>query len=266
MQVNPNTLGYKCISLLAIITAKENESKAKEYLKSKPYVAAILGPFAAYNFSSLVVLSSIQELSLIQEKVEASPLIRHVDTLIWAEVVNIDHAENLVIKPFTDKNEQKPTTINLEETRIDETDRQIAKTLSQNSRTPFRKIAEKLNISTKTVIQRYKKLRGNVLTLSTITVDLNKLGYKAAAHVFIKLANKSKAPEIQAQLLQIPNLIVTVRFIGPYDLFAIVVLADFEELFKITDSIQRIQGVEKAEPFLNPADPAWPLNLFASLL
>jgi Lrp/AsnC family transcriptional regulator for asnA, asnC and gidA len=150
--------------------------------------------------------------------------------------------------------------------RIDETDRKIATILSQNSRTPFRKIAQQLNVSTKNVIQRYKRLRENLLTLSTITVDLNKLGYKAMANVFVKAANRSKTSEIHAQMLQIPNLIVAIRLLGAYDLYAAIVLTDFEELFNAQEQIRRIQHIEKTDIFLTPNVPEWPLNLFPSLL
>ena len=54
---------------------------------------------------------------------------------------------------------QKPIAANLKKVKLDETDIQIAKILTQKSRTPFIKIAEDLNISTKKVIQRYSKLK-----------------------------------------------------------------------------------------------------------
>ena len=146
MQVNPHSLGYKCISTIGVITAIENERKVREFLKSKLYISRILGTYGKYNIGTIVVLYSIQELSEVIEDLEANPLIKRVDSLIWTEAVSMDHTENLIIKPFTDKNEQKatqrPATINFEETKIDETNRQIAKILSHNSRTPFRQIAE----------------------------------------------------------------------------------------------------------------------------
>jgi Lrp/AsnC family transcriptional regulator for asnA, asnC and gidA len=273
MLVNPHSLGYKYISDLGITTAIENENEVIEFLKNKPYISHIVGPLGKYNFWAKVALHDIQKLAGILEDLESNPYIKHVDALIWVEAINIEHAENLVIKPFTSENEQNPiqkiaSTTNLEETqiKIDEIDRKIAIILSQNSRTPFMKIAQQLGISTKNVIQKYKRLRGTVLTLSTIIVDLNKLGYNAMANLFVKVANRSKMPEIHAQMLQIPNLIVAIRLIGPYDLYATIVLADFEELFKVTEQIRRIQGIEKTETFLTPLVPVWPLNLFSSLL
>jgi len=159
-----------------------------------------------------------------------------------------------------------PAELKQTQIQIDETDRKIARILVQKARTPFRKIAEQLGISTKNVIERYKKLKGNLFTLSTITVDLNKLGYCAGAFLVIKLANKSKIAEVETQLLKTPNLIVLVKYIGAYDMFAHVVFEDFQEYFKIIDSIYRIQNIDRLDIFLVPSFKVWPANVFAHLL
>jgi Lrp/AsnC family transcriptional regulator for asnA, asnC and gidA len=271
MLVNPHSLGYKYIIDVGIVTAIDNEKEVMEFLKNKPYIRHVVGPFGKYNFWTKVALHDVKKLAGILEDIESNSHIEHADALIWAEAVNIEHVENLVIKPFTNNNEQKPahthSSINLfEETQIDETNRKIAAILSQNSRTPFSAIAEQLGISTKNVIQRYQRLRENVLTHSTITVDLRKLGYNAFAHMFVRVANRSKIPEICAQMLQIPNLIAMIRLLGAYDLYTCIVLTDFEELFKLTEQIRIIQGIDRTETFLSPIFPAWPLHLFPSLL
>jgi DNA-binding Lrp family transcriptional regulator len=277
MLVNPHSLGYQYISDLGITTAVENEKDVMKFLTRKPYISHIVGPLGKYNIWAKVALHNTQELTEILEDIETNRYIKSVDALIWVEAVNIEYPENLVINPFstdpkqkTIKNEQKATQRiqknNTEKTEIDETDRKIAIILSENSRKPFRKIAEQLDISTKNVIQRYKRLRENVLTLSAIAVDPNKLGYTTMANVFVKAANRSKMSEIQAQMLQIPNLIVAIRLIGAYDLYAAIFFADFQAFFNAQECIRRIQDIEKTEIFLTPIVPVWPLNLFPSLL
>jgi len=266
IQVNPHSLGYRCICNIGVITSIDDERKVIDFLQNKPYVSRTLRNFWKYNCGIIVALPSIENLSEIIADLEINPLIKHVDALIWAEAVNTAHTENVVVKPFDDKNEQAPIPISFEEAQIDETDRKIAKILTHNSRKPFRKVAEQLEISTKNVIQRYKRLREDVLTLSSITVDLKKLGYIAMAHIFIKVSKRSTMSEIYAQILQIPNLLVALRCIGPCDLYVIVALADFEELFKVNEHIRRIQNIEQADIALRPAFPAWPLNMFDTLL
>ena len=144
----------------------------------------------------------------MEQDLEDNTLIKHVDSLILVDDVAIEHPENLIIKPLSGKMEFNPKPIATKgaETQVDETDRKIAKILSLNSRTPFRRIAKHLDISVNNAIGRYQKLRGNVSTLSTITVNLNKLGFKGGAYLFIKLENKGKASVVATELLKIQNL------------------------------------------------------------
>jgi Lrp/AsnC family transcriptional regulator for asnA, asnC and gidA len=269
MQVNPQSLGYKCISDIGILTSLEDEKKVIEFLQSKSYIQHIMGLCWKHNITVKVALTDMQELAAILEDLESNPFIKEVEAMIWAEVVRIDHPENLLINS-SKENQLQPILHNYSSTKnpiiLDEIDRKIAKILSQRSRTTFRKIAEQTGVSTKNVIQRYRKLRGTVLTQSTITVDLKKLGYNASAGVFVKVANKSKMPEVYTQILKIPNLLVALRLIGPFDMFIVVALQDFQELFNLKNKIRGMQGVEKTETQLNPCGQSYPLNLFNTLL
>jgi DNA-binding Lrp family transcriptional regulator len=150
--------------------------------------------------------------------------------------------------------------------KFDEIDIKIATILSKHSRIPFRQIAQELDLSTKTIIQRYNKLRLNLLTRSTITLDLSKLGYRALANIYMKVANRSKMNEIYSKLLEIPNVIVIIRLIGTYDLYVALVVENFESLFEARTKMEEISGLETQDFFMHPAPTSWPLNLFPALL
>jgi Lrp/AsnC family transcriptional regulator for asnA, asnC and gidA len=216
-------------------------------------------------------LHDFEELPEAMRDIEDNLSIKHANDFVWNKTSGLDHPENLVLTSSMIRAEEeslsRPSTTNLEKVKIDEKDRQIARILSQNARTPFIKIAKELNISTKNVIQRYNKLRGSVLSSSTITVNLKKLGYNAAAHILIKGVKSSKTPEIYAKLLQIPNLITIMEVFGvECNLFPIVALRDYEDLFKLKEQIGKIQNIEQLDIILAKPYYAWPLNLFASLL
>ena len=273
MQVNPHSLGYQYVSDLGITTDIEKEAEVKEFFNTKPYLAHTVGPLGKYNFWTKVVLSDIKELNSIIEDLEAHPSIRRVDAFTWSEAVYMDHAENLVIPPLSEKGyaefrAQRGLVDSgcFEKVELDAKDLEIVKVLSAHSRIPFRKIAQSLGISTKNVIQRYRRLRKSVLVRSSITVDLRKLGYAAWAHLLIKVENRSKVGEICGQLLALRNLIVLIRYIGVYDLYATVVVADFEDLFEVTERIRRIRAVEQTDVYVSPIFPRWPFNLFTFLL
>ena len=270
MLVNPHSLGYKCIANLGITTAVGNENEVTEFLKGKLQTAVVFGSLPKYSVFAVVVLNNMQELAAIIEDLEAYPKVKRVESMIWAEAVHMEHFENLAFEPvgrIVEKDSFKaPKAVSIEEVQIDEIDRQIARILSRNARMSFNRIAAQLGISTKNVIQRYRKLRGTVLTHSTINVDLRKLGYCAFAFIFIKVANRGKMPEIYSQLLRIPNMAVAVRLLGPYDLNVDLFVRDFEELFEATEQIRRIPGIELTDTYLTPTWPEWPPNLFSSLL
>jgi DNA-binding Lrp family transcriptional regulator len=271
MQVNPQSLGYKCICDIGILTGIEDETNVISFLESRPYIQYVIRVYGKYNLTTKVALTNMQELAAILEDLESYELIKQVDAMIWADVANTDHPENLVIN-FNNGSEKRQSTIQpaVAATKLpvemDALDRKIAKILAQHSRTTFRKIAEQTGISTKNVIQRYRRLRGSVLTLSTVTVNLKKLGYNAHAFAFVKVANKSKLQAIHNQLLSMPNMLAVTRLIGPYDLSLIVTLRDFQELFALKDELRKIPGIEDTELYLGPAMPVYPLNMFQTLL
>jgi len=270
MQVNPYRLGYKCVGNIGINTSPENEEAVIDFLKKKGTLAYPMESWGKYNIGLLVVKRNVEEWAAELRRLDSTPHIKLVDPLIWTDTTGMDHPENLKIKPLENKKqedaiEQTRTIINNEQMKIDEIDRQIAKILVHSSRTSFRKIAKQLHISTKNVIQRYKKLRENVLARSTITLDLKKLGYNGAAFIFLK-GERSKMSEISNKILSTPNILVFYRVIGSYDLVAIAVLEDFSSFISLQKEIRAIHGTEQVEFFITEIFPTWPANVFASLL
>ncbi len=266
--INPYSLGYKHIGLIGIITSKENEEKAVSFLRNKLNNPLIGRRFGSYTlWIPELAFHNLEEISKLQRELEACPVIRSADAIFLSENSLIpQHPENLVIKAFKGAIDYVPAVLDQKQIDMDELDREIAKILVENARTSFRKIAQQLGVSTKNVIERYKKLKGTVFTLSTLTVDLNKLGYHAGAFLTIKLANKSKAEEVEAQLLKMPNLIVLVKYIGAYDMFAHIVFEDFDDYFKMVGDIYRIPNIDRLDVFLVPSFPGWPANVYAHLL
>jgi Lrp/AsnC family transcriptional regulator, regulator for asnA, asnC and gidA len=269
--VNPHCLGFRHIIDLGIITSPENEENVATYLDSKPYMSEMVRHLGKFSFYGKVALRDLNKLSSIIEDLEANPKITRVEPLIWAQAINVEYPQNLIIKPLPYNKAHghvRPAIADLDQKpiQLDEIDRKIAMAVSKKARKPFRKIAGELGISTKTVIQRYKRLRENVLTHSTVVLDLNKLGYGAFGNLYIKVANRSKLTEIYNQLLKIPNVIVIIRLIGTYDLYVAVALENFDKMFETRSRLNKISGIEKRDVYITPMPPAWPFNLFPSLL
>ena len=83
----------------------------------------------------------------------------------------------------------------------------------------------------------------------------------------LKLENRNQTQQVLTAILQIPNVIVVSEYVtGDFDLFAIIALRDYSELFRLKEQLSTIQGIEKASMFLNEPFQSWPINLFSSLL
>lgn len=267
--VNPHALGYKYVVGLGITTAIENESEVKEFIKSRSDRPLTFGFLPKYNLFTVLVMNTMQELAAMIEALEANPKIKRVETMIWAEAAHLEHFENLCLSPSDSMEKRSPgwsSVVNVEEVKMDETDRKICRILANNARLPFKRIADQLGISTKNVIQRYNRLKGPVLTQSTVLVDLSKLGYVAFAFIFIRVANRGKMPEIYQKLLEIPNMVVALRLLGHYDINVDLFVRNFEDLFEATEKVRRIPGIEVVDIYLTPVWPDWPPNIFAPLI
>ena len=145
-------------------------------MESKPYISQVTSRSGKYSFYGKVALRNLDKLHEIIEDLEENQDIKKVEALIWSEAAYIEYPTNLVIGTdncIVNPQVSRPVKRNIL-VDLDETDRKMAKILANNSRTSFEEIAEKLQITPKTVARKYKKLRENLFTLSTITVDLKK--------------------------------------------------------------------------------------------
>ncbi|UCG44880.1 MAG: winged helix-turn-helix transcriptional regulator, partial [Candidatus Bathyarchaeota archaeon] len=89
---------------------------------------------------------------------------------------------------------------------LDETDREIMRYLTENSRTTFVDISKALNISDATVYNRVKRLmEEGVITKFTIEVDRAALGRRTRGFILISVAPGS-VKDVSKQLCEIRNV------------------------------------------------------------
>jgi Lrp/AsnC family transcriptional regulator, regulator for asnA, asnC and gidA len=271
MIVNPHSLGYTCIVNIGIITDDEDENKVIEFLKSKPYVIFVIAKFFdRVNIDANICLHEYQELHGKLKEIEANPLIKKLIVRFWLKTSNLNYPQNLVLTNLDNRRDiayRRNPEANFKKIEIDEIDRQIARILCQTSRKSFTKIAQELNISSKNVIQRYNKLKGSVLISSTITVDTKKLGYNARVHLRLEIKDKSKIPEVADKILKIPNVITVIELVGgDYDLFPVIVIKNWDELFRLKEQLAEIKDITKTTMLIGETFAAFPFNMFAALL
>ena len=149
---------------------------------------------------------------------------------------------------------------------MDEIDVKIAKILTNDARISFRKIAAQLGISTKKVINRYEKMRKDLLPHSSITLDLEKLGFVGQAIFQIKISYKNELDEISKKIVRTPNVIVAIKYYGEFEIMTIVPFESFKQIWRLNDEISKIDGIKELEILFDEAFNEWPLNLYSHLL
>ena len=273
MYLNPLSVGYESIAEVGItLTNLADREKVIERLRTKRHVI-IPGPaLGKYDIYGILLARKINELSEIVQSIDIKPCIKNLDVLIFADLWRSPwHPENLIIKLPEQKNmipRTNTSRMKFEQVPLEDTDIRILKALMENSRVGFNEIAEKLKISSANVIKRYHFLREkNVLNLSSVTLDLSKLGYNAIVDIYIKVENRSTMHEVESQLLQIPNLTFCAKYVGgAYDMRIAVIISDLNDFFGLRTRVYSIKSIQRAEFYLFGPTPPWPYDYISQTL
>lgn len=281
MQVNPYRLGLNCIGYLGLCVGTNKCEELNEILENEPYVFSTWNRWQKFNIGCFIATPNIQYFKKVTEKLNQYSCVKNTESFIHIGFLVGDHPENLIIRPKinieqSSSKEKKPVPLNLQNKsfivtpeleKIDKIDRTIAKTLSNNARTPFRYIAKKLVLSTSTVIKRYQILKKeNLFLRSTLSIDLRKLGYKANARINFSIKSGKDASKVRKELMNIPNLIVLTKTLKINEMFAIIPIRNIEEFFKIKALFHSIIGLELIQIRLGPLPAQWPHNFFSQIL
>ncbi|MGQ9479231.1 MAG: Lrp/AsnC family transcriptional regulator [Thermoproteota archaeon] len=132
------------------------------------------------------------------------------------------------------------------ETVMDEVDLKILRELIEDSRTSYRKLAEKLRIAPGTVLSRIRKMEKNgVLKKYTVNVDYHKLGYMVTSVTEVTVS-KGKLMEVEKKLAELPGVCVVYDVTGDVDAIVIGRFKSPEELSRFTKKILSLPNVERA--------------------
>ena len=134
--------------------------------------------------------------------------------------------------------------------KIDEVDLQIIKYLNEDGRTPFSQIAQRLDVSTGMIRQRYHRLvEEGILQVVAVTNPLL-MGFTTMAHIGVK-ADVSRLQEIADQIAVFDEVIYLVLLTGSYDLHIEVVCRDQTHLLNfLTNKLHSVEGIKDTESFI----------------
>ena len=166
---------------------------------------------------------------------------------------------SMSISKMTEKTSRPPNSINNPAVNNDEIDLQIIRELSKDSRMSFRKIANKLSMSTDTIARRYERLKRNGTIVPRIQINIAKVGYQAIAHFFLKFSPQSKATEIIGEIIKIPDVFYIMESTGDYNLGALLHVKNTEQILETGELLSRQSGVQRIETTIQRLTVNWPV-------
>lgn len=130
---------------------------------------------------------------------------------------------------------------------IDDLDRQILKYLQEDGRISYVTLANQLNVSEGTIRKRVKKLEeNNILQIVGVT-DPFKVGLDTVAFLWLEV-QRGQVNNVIEKLKEVVSIRYLAVTTGSYDLIAMVVLPNREELIKLlNEQVPSIEGIISTE-------------------
>lgn len=133
---------------------------------------------------------------------------------------------------------------------VDATDARLLLALAEDPRASVMALSQRLGLARNTVQARLARLEGNgVLAPLDRRVRPETLGYRLSAYVTVQVAQRSLA-EVSGGLADLPEVIEVVGLSGVADLLVQVVARDADDLWRISERLLAIPGVQRIDTAL----------------
>lgn len=244
--------GYNGVVNFLINVQSAQINEVFELLEKIPDINVCRQYSSQYNLVVVAMLKSQKGSEYRKKILSTNKDIIEIKSLLWTDVKN--DPKNIFNSPFetlakeTHKKKFEKTEIaQINSIKLDEIDVKIVEKLTENGRLSFRKISQKLGVSTDTVARRYRKLVKNNLIKVSIQIDPSKLGYQALLTFLVALASNDEVRTIANALIKIPRVSYVAILTGEFDLRVVALVKDFEEMYALQEKIERISNIRKIE-------------------
>jgi Lrp/AsnC family transcriptional regulator for asnA, asnC and gidA len=234
-------LGYTVYRLNFVFqyASPEKENEIIDYFKNYKNTWSASSAKGRYDFTTTILIKNQNEFySFYEETLKRYRyFLKEINFSQLYEKFGYKHATLFSESNHTDEKayEYRFTGQTIE---IDNVDYKILSILSKNSRTPSIDIAKKINITSTTVLNRIKKLiELSIIQRYSVTIDMNKLGYKTF-NVNLSLRNYDKKKYIIRYLSNIPFIWEVHKAVGGCDLELSVFTLNFEHFHKLMEDIR----------------------------
>ena len=133
---------------------------------------------------------------------------------------------------------------------VDATDARLLLALAEDPRASVMALSQRLGLARNTVQARLSRLESNdVLAPLDRRIRPEALGYRLGAYVTVTVVQRGLA-EVSHALADIPEVIEVTGLSGVADLLVEVVAKDADDLWRITEQLLAIQGVQRIDTAL----------------
>jgi DNA-binding Lrp family transcriptional regulator len=133
---------------------------------------------------------------------------------------------------------------------VDATDARLLLALAEDPRASVMALSQRLGLARNTVQTRLARLESNdVLAPLDRRIRPEALGYRLGAYVTVTVMQRSLA-EVSHALADIPEVIEVTGLSGVADLLVEVVAKDADDLWRITEQLLAIEGVQRIDTAL----------------
>ncbi|MHA1192367.1 MAG: Lrp/AsnC family transcriptional regulator [Promethearchaeota archaeon] len=130
--------------------------------------------------------------------------------------------------------------------RIDKINAKLLRMMQNDARTSFKDIAKECNVSLDTIKNRFNILKKNgVIRGSTIVVDPKKMGQGNLVIIGIQVVQQFSESALN-MIKKMQGLCVATKSIGQYDIEAIFLLKDIEQIGTTKEKIENFPQVKVA--------------------
>ncbi|KYK23643.1 hypothetical protein AYK25_06565 [Thermoplasmatales archaeon SM1-50] len=130
---------------------------------------------------------------------------------------------------------------------IDEIDIKILRMLQKDARTPFKEIADRCNVTIETIKNRFIALKEKgVIRSSTIVIDSKKMGLGNLVIFGVRVIERY-SDSVLSMIKKISGLCVATKAVGKYNIEAIFLLKDIEQIGITKEMIEDFPQVKNAE-------------------
>jgi len=140
---------------------------------------------------------------------------------------------------------------------IDNLDKKILRTLTDNARVPYAELAKRFAVSPATIHVRVEKMKqAGIITRTVIQLDEKKLGYDVCCFIGINLRSaKDYAPALK-QLDKIEEVLEAYYTTGHYNIFVKILTRSIDHLQQVlVNKIQAIEEIQSTETLISLDNP-----------